>query len=92
MSYSPFYSGVMVCSLLRQGMDNLLVSLDGPEAHALEERATRDNLPNDVVEEVGSLLFCCNYQRNVRHATERKNEFVIDLKLCTGGSSLNQAL
>lgn len=39
------------CSLLRQGMDNLLVSLDGPEAHALEERATRDNLPNNVVEE-----------------------------------------
>ncbi len=92
MSYSPCYLGVMVCSLLRQGMDNLLVSLDGPEAHALEERATRDNLPNNVVEEVGSLLFCCNYQRNVRHATERMNEFVIDLKLYTGGSSLDQAL
>jgi hypothetical protein len=84
VSYLPCYSGVVVCSLLRQGMDNLLVSLDGPEAHALEERATRDNLPNNVVEEVGSLLFCCNYQRNVRHATERMNEFVVDLKLYTG--------
>jgi magnesium-transporting ATPase (P-type) len=71
-------------------MDNLLVSLDGPEAHALEERATRDNLSNNVVEEVGSLFFCCNYQRNVRHAIERMNEFAVGLKLYTGGSSLNQ--
>lgn len=39
------------CSLLRHGMDNLLVSLEGPEAHALEERATRDNLSRDEIAE-----------------------------------------
>ncbi|CAM6022970.1 unnamed protein product [Sphagnum balticum] len=32
-------------------MDNLLVSLEGPEAHALEERAIRDNLSHDEIAE-----------------------------------------
>jgi hypothetical protein len=46
-------------------MDNLLVSLEGPEAHALEERATRDNLSRDEIAEVGSLLFICSRQINL---------------------------
>ncbi len=54
-----------LCSLLRHGMDNLLVSLEGPEAHALEERATRDNLSRDEIAEVGSLLFICSRQINL---------------------------
>ncbi len=33
------------------------MSSEGPEAHALEERATRDNLSRDEIAEVGSLLF-----------------------------------
>jgi hypothetical protein len=36
-------------------MDNLLVSLEGPEAHALEERARRDNLSRD---EIAELVLC----------------------------------
>jgi hypothetical protein len=54
-----------LCSLLRQGMDNLLVSSEGPEAHAPEERATRDNLSRDEIAEVGSLLFFCSRQINL---------------------------
>jgi hypothetical protein len=46
-------------------MDNLLVSLEGPEAHALEERATRDNLSRDEIAEVGSLLFFCSRRINL---------------------------
>jgi len=42
----------MVCSLLRQGMDNLIVSLEGPDAHAIEERAEREGWSRDKVSEV----------------------------------------
>jgi hypothetical protein len=61
----PGYLVGWLCSLLRHGMDNLLVSLEGPEAHALEERATRDNLSRDEIAEVGSLLFFCSRQINL---------------------------
>lgn len=42
----------MGCSLLRQGMDNLIVSLEGAEARAIDERAERESWTRDKVSEV----------------------------------------
>ncbi|KAG0584404.1 hypothetical protein KC19_3G207800 [Ceratodon purpureus] len=39
------------CSLLRQGMDNLIVSLEGSEARAIEERADREGWSRDKIQE-----------------------------------------
>jgi hypothetical protein len=42
----------MRCSLLRQGMDNLIVSLEGSGARAIEERADREGWSRDKIQEV----------------------------------------
>lgn len=39
-------------SLLRKGMDNLIVSLEGSDARAIEERAEREGWSRDKVSEV----------------------------------------
>ncbi len=48
-----------VCSLLRQGMDKLIVSMEGVEARNVEEKAERDGLSRNEISKVGliSLLF-----------------------------------
>jgi phospholipid-translocating ATPase len=47
------------CSLLRQGMDKLIVSMEGVEAWNVEEKAQRDGLSRNEISKVGliSLLF-----------------------------------
>jgi hypothetical protein len=47
----------MGCSLLRQGMDNLIVSLEGPEARAFDEKAERENLSRDAILKVCDKIF-----------------------------------
>ncbi len=48
-----------VCSLLRQGMDKLIVSMEGVEARNVEEKAQRDGLSRNEISKVGliSMLF-----------------------------------
>jgi hypothetical protein len=42
----------MGCSLLRQGMDKLIISLEGAEARAIDERAERERWSRDKITEV----------------------------------------
>ena len=43
---------LMSCSLLRQGMDNLIVSLEGSEARMIEERAITEGWEQEKLQEV----------------------------------------